>query len=97
VDARVQRLQRAPTPLPTPEEAAEHTFTPFEKELLGSWESPLVVGSPATVRRGLEELVGRTGADELVLVTRVHGIADRLRSYELVAEAFDIAPSAAQA
>jgi alkanesulfonate monooxygenase SsuD/methylene tetrahydromethanopterin reductase-like flavin-dependent oxidoreductase (luciferase family) len=46
-----------------------------------------VVGSPETVRAGLLELQERTRADELMLTTNVYDHTDRLRSYELVAEA----------
>jgi luciferase family oxidoreductase group 1 len=87
----VRLRQGRPSPLPTPEEAAEHVFTPFERELLRSWHAPLIVGDPDTVRAGLEDLATRTGADELMIVTMVHGPEDRLRSYELVAEVFDLA------
>jgi alkanesulfonate monooxygenase SsuD/methylene tetrahydromethanopterin reductase-like flavin-dependent oxidoreductase (luciferase family) len=52
------------------------------------------VGDPREVRRGLEELAVRTGADELMVTTMVHGHEDRLRSFELVAEACDLAPVA---
>ena len=45
-----------------------------------------VVGDPADVRRGSPTWSARTGADELMVSTMVHGHADRLRSYELVAE-----------
>lgn len=44
------------------------------------------VGSPATVRRQLEELVEATQADELVLVTYAHDPQVRLRSLQLLAE-----------
>jgi luciferase family oxidoreductase group 1 len=84
----VRLRQGRPTPLPSPEEAAEYTFTPFERELLKMWSRPLVVGAPATVQAGLDELAARTGADELMLTTLVHGAEDRLRSYELVAEMY---------
>jgi luciferase family oxidoreductase group 1 len=86
----VRLRQGRPTPLPTPEEAAEHVFTPLEREILRSWTAPLIVGDPAEVRAGLEALVEATGVDELMITTMVHGHADRLRSYELVAEAWDI-------
>jgi luciferase family oxidoreductase group 1 len=82
----VRLRQGRPTQLPTPEEAAEYAFTPMEKELLRTWTAPLIVGDPTTVRQGLEDLAARTGADELMIVTMVHGHADRMRSYELVAE-----------
>jgi luciferase family oxidoreductase group 1 len=76
-----------PSTLPSPEEAAAYEFTPDEAQFVGSWTASHVVGSPATVRAGLEELRGRTQADELMLTTNVHDHAARLRSYELVAEA----------
>jgi luciferase family oxidoreductase group 1 len=87
----VRLRQGRPAPLPTPEEAAEYSFTPFERELLKTWTAPLIVGDPDEVRRGLEELAARTSVDELMVTTMVHGHDDRLRSYELVAEACDLA------
>jgi alkanesulfonate monooxygenase SsuD/methylene tetrahydromethanopterin reductase-like flavin-dependent oxidoreductase (luciferase family) len=53
------------------------------------------VGSPETVRRGLETIVTRTGADELMLTSQIFDHASRLRSYELTAAAqVEAAPSA---
>ena len=75
-----------PGPFPTPEEAAERTFTPMEKEIIRSWASSAIVGGPATVEAELHDLVERTGADELIVTTMVHGQEDRLRSYELLAD-----------
>jgi luciferase family oxidoreductase group 1 len=82
----VRLRQGRPTPLPTPEEAAEYVFTPSERELLRSWTSPLIAGDPETVRAGLDQLAAETGADELMITTMVHGHEDRMRSYELVAD-----------
>lgn len=47
----------------------------------------LVVGSVSTVRARLQDLVDRTGADELIVTTRVPDHGDRRQSYLLVAEA----------
>jgi alkanesulfonate monooxygenase SsuD/methylene tetrahydromethanopterin reductase-like flavin-dependent oxidoreductase (luciferase family) len=71
---------------PTPEEAAEYTFTPREREVIRSWTSSHVVGDPDAVRGQLADLVERTGADELIVTTMTHDPADRIRSYELLAE-----------
>jgi luciferase family oxidoreductase group 1 len=79
---------------PTPEEAAEYTFTPQERRVLDGWRSAHVIGDPDTVRDRLAELVERTGADELMITTMTHGPADRLRSYRLVAEAVGQTPAA---
>ena len=89
----VRLRQGRPTQLPTPEEAAEYTFTPAERELVRSWTAPLVRGEPERVRTELEALARRTGADELMITTMVHGPGDRLRSYELLAEAWNLSPA----
>jgi luciferase family oxidoreductase group 1 len=72
---------------PTPEEAAEYTFTPREREIVKAWASSQIVGTPDTVRQQLADLIDRTGADELIVTTMTHSPADRLRSYELLAQA----------
>ncbi|TVT51326.1 LLM class flavin-dependent oxidoreductase [Amycolatopsis rhizosphaerae] len=75
-----------PIPLPTPEEAAEYPYTDLDRQFLQERFGSNIIGSPETVRKGLEKLVSDTGADELVITTMVHGHADRVRSYELVAD-----------
>ena len=79
-----------PTQLPTPEEAAEYQFTPMERELLRSWEAPLIMGDPVSVTTQLEALVERTGVQEMFVTSNIHGHAERLRSYELLAEAWGV-------
>jgi len=46
-----------------------------------------IVGSPSTVKAGLRRLAQRTGADEIMIATIMHGYMDRLKSYELIADA----------
>jgi luciferase family oxidoreductase group 1 len=77
-----------PGRFPSPEEAAAYEYSPAERQFVDGWTASHVVGSPETVRRELIELQQRTGADELIVTTMVHDHADRLRSYELLAEAF---------
>jgi luciferase family oxidoreductase group 1 len=52
-----------------------------------------IIGSPAVVRAGVEELAGEYGADEVIVVTITHDHGARRRSYELLAEAFGLAGS----
>ncbi len=56
----------------------------------------MILGAPATVRTGLEELAESYGADEVMVVTIVHDHSARRRSYELIARAF-AAPAASSA
>ncbi len=74
-----------PIPLPTPEEAAAHDYSDLDRQLLEQRFGNTVTGAPETVRKALEQLVADTGADEIMVTTMVHGHADRVRSYELVA------------
>jgi luciferase family oxidoreductase group 1 len=47
-----------------------------------------IVGSPETVRRGLEEAAAEYEADEVMIVTITYSHVARKRSYELIAKAF---------
>jgi alkanesulfonate monooxygenase SsuD/methylene tetrahydromethanopterin reductase-like flavin-dependent oxidoreductase (luciferase family) len=52
-----------------------------------------IVGSNATVAAGLQKLVDETGADEVIVVSDTFDHADRLQSYQRVADvATNIAP-----
>ncbi|SCL69545.1 luciferase family oxidoreductase, group 1 [Micromonospora citrea] len=74
-----------PGPLASPDEAAAYPFTEVEREFVRQRREGQAMGSPETVRRQLGELLARTGADELMLTTLVYDVADRVRSYELIA------------
>jgi luciferase family oxidoreductase group 1 len=82
----IQLRSGAPRPLATPEEAAAHEYSPLELAFAQDRFADQAVGSPETVARQLSGLLERTGADELMLTTMVYDIADRARSFELIAE-----------
>jgi alkanesulfonate monooxygenase SsuD/methylene tetrahydromethanopterin reductase-like flavin-dependent oxidoreductase (luciferase family) len=42
------------------------------------------VGSPETVRRGLDRFIDQTAADELMVASAIYDHAARLRSYEIL-------------
>jgi len=50
----------------------------------------LIVGSPSTVRAGIEAVAREYGAEEVMIVTITHDHAARRRSYELIAEEFGL-------
>jgi luciferase family oxidoreductase group 1 len=81
--------QGEPGPLPTPGEAAAHPYSPQERAFVEDRLAGQVIGGPDAVRAGVAELVERTGADELMVVTSTHDSADRVRSYELLATAVE--------
>jgi len=49
-----------------------------------------IIGAPASVKEGIEEVAALYGAEEAMIVTITHDHAARRRSYELVAEAFGL-------
>lgn len=75
-------------PFPTPKEAAEHIWADDEKTLVQDRLDTQFVGSPATVVSELETLQRVTGADELLITTITHDHGDRVRSYQLLADAW---------
>ena len=77
-----------PGPLPSPEEAMAYSYTPAERRLADAYRSMQIVGDPQSVRARIEELAEHTGADEVMVTTNVYDHAERLRSYELLAEVF---------
>ncbi|GHJ25690.1 MsnO8 family LLM class oxidoreductase [Streptomyces hygroscopicus subsp. hygroscopicus] len=71
-------------PFPSPAEASAHPFTAEERRALAAFRAHQAYGTPETVVGRLAGLADATGADELMLVTPVHALTARLRSYELV-------------
>jgi len=77
-------------PIPTPENAMRELgpardSTPME----GEWPR-YIVGNPETVRGKLIDMASVLNLDELMIVTIVHSHRARMRSHELLAEAFEL-------
>ena len=71
---------------PTPAQARAHAWTDDDRALVADRLDTQFVGSPRHVADKLEQLRDATGADELIITTITHGHADRVRSYQLLAE-----------
>ncbi|WP_345944959.1 LLM class flavin-dependent oxidoreductase [Streptomyces albus subsp. chlorinus] len=82
--------------IPTPEEAESHPYSPVERDFVDSWLANVTYGTPDAVREGLDALVKRTGADELMLTANAHTPHARVRSLELIADAYAL-PAAEEA
>jgi luciferase family oxidoreductase group 1 len=89
----VQMRTGRPGQLPSPEEAALHELTPIEAEIAAEAMSTHVIGNPDEVVNGLTALLERTQADEFMISTRLHSLAARITSYELLADAWGIPES----
>ena len=65
-------------------------WTPQEKAQASHMLACSIVGAPDTVGNGMQALLQRTGADELMIVSDVFDPALRLRSFALIAQAAGI-------
>ncbi|HJU67213.1 MAG TPA: LLM class flavin-dependent oxidoreductase [Gemmatimonadaceae bacterium] len=85
------RLQRGEYgPLPSPEEALAYPYTAQERAVAAAYRRLQVVGTARQVHDRIDAMVNETGADEIIVVTMVHGHAPRLRSYQLLAAEFGL-------
>lgn len=75
---------------PTLAEAATHQYTAAEDEARRVAEGRFVVGSPERVRARLQQLATDAQVDELMTVNMITDHEAQLRSYELLADAFDL-------
>jgi len=81
----MQRGRRGPLPRPISPAEMEAMWSPAEKAGAMRMLACAAAGSPETVKRQLQAIAQRTGADELIVATGVHEHAARKRSYELLA------------
>jgi luciferase family oxidoreductase group 1 len=71
---------------PRPIEDIEAIWTPQEKAAVSGMLRYSLVGSPATVRAGLQGLLDEVGPDELMVASHLFDPAARMRSYGILAE-----------
>ncbi len=89
----IERESGIRQPLMSPEEAAARTFSPAEQAFSQKLLRQAVVGTAAQVKVRLDELAKRLDLDELVVVTWTYDAAPRMRSYELLAQAYGLTKS----
>jgi luciferase family oxidoreductase group 1 len=74
---------------PTPGEARRHQWTDDDRALVADRIDTQFAGTPGQVADQLERLRDATEADELIITTITHDHADRVRSYQLLADEWD--------
>ena len=76
--ANIQRGRRGQ--LPPPIDDIDSYWTPDETRRASAHLSRSFVGTPETVRAGLEAFAAETAADEIIVAAAIHDHAARLRS-----------------
>ena len=87
---RVGFEQGLRTPLVTPEVAAAHFYTETERASIEALRRVAMVGTAQQVATRLNELAQRLALNEIVINTWTHDPSPRHRSYELLADAFEL-------
>jgi luciferase family oxidoreductase group 1 len=77
-------------PVPPVEEALAEAGTPEAERWMPRLRRRSIVGSPPTVRQGLERHAASYQVDEIMAVTICYDFEKRKRSYELLAEEFGL-------
>lgn len=77
---------------PSPEEADAYDYTLAERQRIAERSASHVIGTPDVVKAGIQETADRYGVDEVMVLTICHDFSARVRSYELIAEAFGLTP-----
>ncbi len=80
--------------VPNHEEAANYPYTEADRRRIAHHRRRVVLGAPDAVRARLLELREAYQADELMVITITGDYGSRLRSYALLADAFDLGRSA---
>nr|WP_249316464.1 LLM class flavin-dependent oxidoreductase [Bacillus sp. FJAT-50079] len=77
-----------PMKVQPPVDNMDELWSSFEREAVNRTldSRSTIIGSPETVKRGLEEFIARTQADELIIRSTAYYQEDRLRSYEIIAD-----------
>jgi luciferase family oxidoreductase group 1 len=75
---------------PSVEEAERYPYSPREQAIVQHARRRTIAGSAEQVRARLLALASEYGVEELVVVTITHDPKARLRSYELLAQAFGL-------
>jgi luciferase family oxidoreductase group 1 len=81
----MQRGHRGPLPRPISPQQMAALWTPQEQAGVQRMLAASAVGSAASVREQLADIIRQTAADELIVAGAIHDHAARLRSYELLA------------
>jgi luciferase family oxidoreductase group 1 len=73
-------------PVPAPVEDFDARLDAYARAILNEAQACAIVGGPDTVRRGIDDFIRRTGADELMVTASIFDHNKRKRSFEIIAQ-----------
>ena len=85
------RLERGDLgPYPSIEEAEAQVYSDAERGRIEGNRARTIAGTPENVKSRLDEIAEAYGVEEMIILTITHEFQPRLRSYELLADAFGL-------
>ncbi|WP_347861595.1 LLM class flavin-dependent oxidoreductase [Salimicrobium sp. PL1-032A] len=75
---------------PTPEEAIDYPYSLFQQDRIQENRKRMIIGDPSKVKEEIESLADAYGVEEVIVNTIVYPFEERLRSYRLISEAFNL-------
>ena len=85
-----RRRQGLFAPIPSPEEAEAHEYSPADRALIAHNRARVIVGGRHGVMARLEPLIRDTKADELMVTSMIYDHEARKHCYALLAQAFGL-------
>lgn len=76
--------------LPSPEQARAYPYTEQERNVARGYRALQFIGTPETLHERISIAAREAQADEVMISTMIHDPAARRRSYQLLAQAFDL-------
>ena len=76
--------------VPSVDEIKAMDFAGSDLEFIEQQRAKSIEGDPATVKAKIEELAEQYETDDVIVLTITHDYAERQRSYELLAQAFEL-------
>ncbi len=83
-------------PMSSADEIATYRFSPEELFRIEHNKGRIVSGTPASVKTQLSTLADQFNVDEIIITTMTYSQQDRMHSFELLAEAFDLQPASTE-
>lgn len=88
LQAVIRMRQGTPGQLPPPVRDFESTLSPEDQAMVSQFTTCSAVGSKEVVAREIRAFSDRTGADELMIASQIFDHSARVRSYEILADAY---------
>ena len=90
--SRVRSVQGMSEGIPPVDKALAYEYSPAEWAYLSKMKQSYIDGDPAQVKQRIEQIADAYQTTDIGIVTICYDFADRVRSYELIAQAFGISP-----